>query len=185
MATTFTRHYQISRIQAGDTIFPKIEISLKNNRKWATTEIVVKNKSYPVEIYRIVINEHSHHSDTTINSRRDYITVRQGESIVLPREITGGGLGGFFMASIRLFLITPFDEAYEVRYSGDSEKQQYQSESIPILFSEEEHQYDSRSKVNYTTKEYSIGGNIPGNIEDNFPEITEDPRDIIHPTHLS
>ncbi len=173
----------MSRIQAGDTIFPKIEISLKNNRNWATTEIVVKNKSYPVEIYRIVINEHSRHSDTTINSRRDYITVRQGESTVLPREITIGGSSGFFTASIRLFLITPFDEAYEVRYSGNSEKQPYQSESIPILFRKEEHQYDSRSETQYTTKSYSIHGNIPGNIEDNFPEITEDPRDITRPTH--
>jgi hypothetical protein len=182
MATIFTRHYQMSRIQAGNTVYPKIEISFKEHSFWGT-EIVVKNCSYPIEIYRIVIHSQSQHSDTTINSRKDYITVRQGESTILPNDITRGDMGGFFMSSIRLFLITPFDEAYEIRYFRDSEKQKYQSEAIPVLFREEEHQYDSRSNANYTTKEYSIHGNIPGNIEDNFPEVTEDPRDITRLTY--
>lgn len=182
MAATFARHYQMSRIQAGNTIYPKIEISFKENQLWGT-EIVVKNKSYPIDIYRVVVTSQSYHSDTTINSRVDYITIRQGETMILPQEITRGGLGGFLMASVRLFLITPFDEAYEVRYSEDNEQKPYQSESIPILFSEEEHLYRSRSKTTYTTQEYSIHGNIPGNIEYNFPEITEDPRDVTRPKY--
>ena len=78
----------------------------------------------------------------------------------------------FDMASIRLFLITPFDEAYEVRYSPSWEEEAYQSEPIPIVFSPEEHL--SGGETHYSIKEYSISGNIPGTVEDNFPEITKD-----------
>jgi len=72
----------------------------------------------------------------------------------------------------RLFLVTPFDEAYEVRYAVSNEQESYQSEAIPILFRKEDHENDTESTI--SAKEYSIHGNIPGTVDDNFPEISRD-----------
>lgn len=69
-------------------------------------------------------------------------------------------------------LVTPFDEAYEVRYAVSNEQESYQSEAIPILFRKEDHENDTESTI--SAKEYSIHGNIPGTVDDNFPEISRD-----------
>lgn len=183
MAVTLMRQYEMARIQAGSTIYPKIEITFRQNQL-LSKEIVVKNYSYPIEIYRIVVNSTSYHSDTTINKREEYIAVKQGEAKVIPGDITSAGLMLFSIATVRLFIITPFDEAYEVRYAGDGAQQPYQSEPIPVLFTEKEHQFGTEPDSNYTTKQYSISGNIPGKIEDNFLEVTQDPRDITLPERL-
>lgn len=173
MATMFTRHYQMARIQAGNTIYPKINITLKDDTMWGL-KIVIKNNSYPIEIYRFVINTGQDNSDVTIKPREEYIRISQGEpKPILPSEIARCSvLYGFNTISIRLFLITPFEEAYEVRYSVDGDQEPYQSEPIPILFSEEEHK--SGGEPTFTVREHSIRGNLPGTVADHFPEISKD-----------
>ena len=42
MAEMFSRHYQLERIQAGNNIYPKIQISLKNDSMWGL-KIQIKN----------------------------------------------------------------------------------------------------------------------------------------------
>ena len=54
MAATFTRQYEMARIQAGNTIYPKIKITLKHDVMWGM-KILVKNLSYPIEIYRMQV----------------------------------------------------------------------------------------------------------------------------------
>lgn len=180
MAEISSRQYEMARIQAGNTIYPKIKISFRQNQL-LEEEIVVKNYSYPIEIYRIVVHSNSFHSDITINRREDYIGVGQGEAKVVPGNITRAGLMLFSIATVRLFVITPFEEAYEIRYAGDGDQHPYQSDPIPVLYTGKEHQFGKRSNSNYTTKQYSIHGNIPGDIVQNFPEVNEDPRDITLP----
>lgn len=171
MATTFARQYEIARIQAGNTIYPKIQITLKHDVMWGM-KILVKNLSYPIDIYRIIVHTDQHHSDITIKPKDDYITIRQGETKpVLPGEMVRHPLY-LYSASIRLFLVTPFDEAYEVRYAVSNEQESYQSEAIPILYRKEEHENNTESTI--TAKEYSIHGGIPGMVEDNFPEISRE-----------
>ena len=171
MATTFARQYEIARIQAGNTIYPKIQITLKHDVMWGM-KILVKNLSYPIDIYRIIVHTDQHHSDITIKPKDDYITIRQGETKpVLPGEMVRHPLYMYY-ASIRLFLVTPFDEAYEVRYAVSNEQESYQSEAIPILYRKEEHENNTESTI--TAKEYSIHGGIPGMVEDNFPEISRE-----------
>lgn len=171
MATTFARQYEIARIQAGNTIYPKIQITLKHDVMWGM-KILVKNLSYPIDIYRIIVHTDQHHSDITIKPKDDYITIRQGETKpVLPGEMVRHPLY-LYSASIRLFLVTPFDEAYEVRYAVSNERESYQSEAIPILYRKEEHENNTESTI--TAKEYSIHGGIPGTVEDNFPEISRE-----------
>ena len=175
MATTFARQYEMARIQAGNTIYPKIQITLKHDVMWGM-KILVKNLSYPIEIYRIIVHTDQHHSDITIKPKDDYISIRQGETKpVLPGEMVRHPLY-LYSASIRLFLVTPFDEAYEVRYAVSGEQESYQSEAIPILYRKEEH--ESNTEFIITAKEYSIHGNIPGTVEENFPEISRDSEDV-------
>lgn len=69
----------MARIQAGNTIYPKIQITLKHDVMWGM-KILVKNLSYPIEIYRIIVHTDQHHSDITIKPKGDYITIRQGET---------------------------------------------------------------------------------------------------------
>ena len=171
MAATFTRQYEMARIQAGNTIYPKIQITLKHDVMWGM-KILVKNLSYPIEIYRIIVHTDQHHSDITIKPKGDYIAIRQGETKpILPGEMVRHPLY-LYSASLRLFLVTPFDEAYEVRYAVSNEQESYQSEAIPILFRKEDHENDTESTI--SAKEYSIHGNIPGTVDDNFPEISRD-----------
>ena len=166
----------MARIQAGNTIYPKMKITLKHDVMWGV-DIRVKNNSYPIEIYRIITNTGNRHCDTTINDRQRYIKVSQGETkTILPGEIVRHPIYTSNTAYIRLFVITPFEEAYEIRYSADGEQKPYQSEPIPILFSAKKHQPVAK-KTTFTTKEYSISGAIPGTFEDNFPEIPRISKD--------
>ena len=175
MATTFTRQYEMARIQAGNSIYPKIKIILKHDQMWGM-KILVKNLSYPIEIYRIIVHSDQHHSDITIKTKDNYITIRQGETTpVLPGEMVRHSLD-LFSASIRLFLVTPFDEAYEIRYAVGNEQEYYQSEAIPILYCKEDHENDTEFTIK--VNEYAIHGNIPGTVEDNFPEISQDSDDV-------
>ena len=113
MAEMYSRHYQLERIQAGSNIYPKIQISLKNDTMWGL-KIQIKNNSYPVEVYRIMINEARHHLDVRLKPKSDYIQIRQGETkAILPGELCRQQIYTFD-ASIRIYLITPFEEAYEL-----------------------------------------------------------------------
>lgn len=174
MAEIYSRHYQLERIQAGSNIYPKIQISLKNDMMWGL-KIKIKNNSYPVEVYRIMINEARHHLDVRLKPESDYIQIRQGETkTILPGELCRQQIYTFD-ASIRIYLITPFEEAYEIRYINTDKLNYYQSEPIPILYSKEEHE---SSKVQTTqVKQYSIHGGIKGTIKDNFPEVARDLED--------
>lgn len=176
MAVTFARQYQIERIQAGNTIYPKIKITLKHDERWGM-KIVIKNLSYSIEIYRIIIHADRHHSDITIKPKSDYIAIRQGETkSVLPGEMVRHSLY-LFSPSLRLFVVTPFDEAYEIRYAAGDTQEVYQSEAIPILYCKEEH--ETRTVSTLDVKEYSMRGNMPGKIEDHFPDISENTDDDI------
>ena len=171
MATTFARQYEMARIQAGNTIYPKIQLALKHDIMWGM-KMLVKNNSYPIEIYRIIVKTPQYYSDIKITPKSNYIPIRQGETKpILPGEIMRHPL---YIAntSIRLFMITPFDEAYEVRYAVGYEQESYQSEAIPLLFQKEDHEGDT--EPTFTIKEYSLHGSIPGTVEDNFPEILKD-----------
>lgn len=75
-------------------------------------------------------------------------------------------------ASIRIYLITPFEEAYEIRYMATDNQNCYQSEPIPILYSKDEHE-SSKTQVTQI-KQYSIHGGIQGTIKDNFPEVARE-----------
>lgn len=174
MAEIYSRHYQLERIQAGSNIYPKIQISLKNDMMWGL-KIQIKNNSYPVEVYRIMINEARHHLDVRLKPKSDYIQIRQGETkTILPGELCRQQIYTFD-ASIRIYLITPFEEACEIRYINTDKLNYYQSEPIPILYSKEEHE---SSKVQTTqVKQYSIHGGIKGTIKDNFPEVARDLED--------
>lgn len=66
MANTFARQYEIARIQAGNTIYPKIQIILKHDEIWGM-KILVKNLSYPISIYRIIVQTGQYHCDITIS----------------------------------------------------------------------------------------------------------------------
>ena len=171
MAEMYSRHYQLERIQAGSNIYPKIQISLKNDTMWGL-KIQIKNNSYPVDVYRIMINEARHHLDVRLKPKSDYIQIRQGETkAILPGELCRQQIYTFD-ASIRIYLITPFEEAYEIRYINTDRINYYQSEPIPILYSKEEHE---SSKAQTTQiKQYSIHGGIKGTIKDNFPEVARD-----------
>lgn len=175
MATTFARQYEMARIQAGNTIYPKIQIALKRDEMWGM-KILVKNLSYPIEIYRIIVHTDQHHYDITIKPKDNYIVIRQGETTpVLSGEMVRPPLY-LFSASIRLFLVTPFDEAYEIRYVVGNEQESYQSEAIPILYRKEDHENNTESTTK--VKEYAIHGNIHGTVEDNFPEISQNSDDV-------
>lgn len=174
MATTFARQYELARIQAGKTIHPKIKITLDQDVMLGM-KIWVKNLSYPIEIYRIIVHTDRYHSDMTIKSKDNYIIIRQGETkSVLPAEMVGGPLY-LYSASIRLFLVTPFDEAYEVRSAVSNKQKSYQSEAIPILYCKEDHENNTEANI---IKKYSIHGNIPGTVEDNFPEISKEAGNV-------
>ena len=174
MAEMYSRHYQLERIQAGSNIYPKIQISLKNDTMWGL-KIQIKNNSYPVEVYRIMINEVRHHLDVRLKPKSDYIQIRQGETkAILPGELCRQQIYTFD-ASIRIYLITPFEEAYEIRYINTDRLNYYQSEPVPILYSKEDHE---SSKVQTTqVRQYSIHGGIKGTIKDNFPEVARDLED--------
>ena len=66
MAEMFSRHYQLERIQAGNNIYPKIQISLKNDSMWGL-KIQIKNNSYPIEVYRMIIYEDREHLDIKLS----------------------------------------------------------------------------------------------------------------------
>ena len=72
MAEMFSRHYQLERIQAGCNIYPKIQISLKDDLMWGM-KIQVKNNSYPIEVYRIIISEPRTHLDIKLKPKSEYI----------------------------------------------------------------------------------------------------------------
>lgn len=86
MAEMFSRHYQLERIQAGSNIYPKIQISLKDDLMWGL-KIQVKNNSYPVEVYRIIIYEPRTHLDIKLKPKSEYIQVRQGRQMYFTRRI--------------------------------------------------------------------------------------------------
>ena len=174
MTEMYSRHYQLERIQAGSNIYPRIQISLKNDMIWGL-KIQIKNNSYPVEVYRIMINEARHHLDVRLKPKSDYIQIRQGETkTILPGELCRQHIYTFD-ASIRIYLITPFEEAYEIRYINTDRLNYYQSEPVPILYSKEDHE---SSKVQTTqVRQYSIHGGIKGTIKDNFPEVARDLED--------
>ena len=138
-------------------------------------KIQIKNNSYPVEVYRIMINEARHHLDVRLKPKSDYIQIRQGETkTILPGELCRQQIYTFD-ASIRIYLITPFEEAYEIRYINTDRLNYYQSEPVPILYSKEDHE---SSKVQTTqVRQYSIHGGIKGTIKDNFPEVARDLED--------
>ena len=123
-------------------------------------KIQIKNNSYPVEVYRIMINEARHHLDVRLKPKSDYIQIRQGETkTILPGELCRQQIYTFD-ASIRIYLITPFEEAYEIRYINTDRLNYYQSEPVPILYSKEDHE---SSKVQTTqVRQYSIHGGIKG-----------------------
>ena len=174
MAEMYSRHYQLERIQAGSNIYPKIQISLKNDTMWGL-KIQIKNNSYPVEVYRIMINEARHHLDVRLKPKSDYIQIRQGETKAILRGELCRQQIYTFDASIRIYLITPFEEAYEIRYINTDRLNYYQSEPVPILYSKEDHE---SSKVQTTqVRQYSIHGGIKGTIKDNFPEVARDLED--------
>ncbi|WP_288734154.1 hypothetical protein [uncultured Phocaeicola sp.] len=174
MADMFSKYYQLERIQAGSNIYPKIQISLKNDPMWGV-KIQIKNNSYPVEVYRIIIYEDREHFDIKIKPKSEYIQIRQGEiKYILPGELSRQPLYTF-RASIRIYLITPFEEAYEVRYMATDQINYYQSEPIPILYSRDEHEF-SKTQVTQI-KQYSIHGGIKGAIKDNFPEVARELED--------
>ena len=79
MAEMFSRHYQLERIQAGNNIYPKIQISLKNDSMWGL-KIQIKNNSYPIEVYRMIIYEDREHLDIKLKPKSEYIQIRQGET---------------------------------------------------------------------------------------------------------
>ena len=113
-------------------------------------KIQIKNNSYPVEVYRIMINEARHHLDVRLKPKSDYIQIRQGETkTILPGELCRQQIYTFD-ASIRIYLITPFEEAYEIRYINTDRLNYYQSEPVPILYSTDSvpyhlaHSIDSR-----------------------------------------
>ncbi len=111
MATTFTRQYEMAKIQAGNTLYPKIQITLKHDMMWGM-KILVKNLSYPIEIYRIIVHTDQHHSDITIKPKDNYIAIRQGETKpVLPGEMVRHPLY-LYSASIRLFLVTSMEHMH-------------------------------------------------------------------------
>ena len=129
-------------------------------------KIQIKNNSYPVEVYRIMINEARHHLDVRLKPKSDYIQIRQGETkTILPGELCRQQIYTFD-ASIRIYLITPFEEAYEIRYINTDRLNYYQSEPVPILYSKEDHE---SSKVQTTqVRQYSIHGGIKGTIKGEF-----------------
>lgn len=171
MAEMFSRHYQLERIQAGSNIYPKIQISLKNDTMWGL-KIQIKNNSYPVEVYRMIIHEDRRHLDIKLKPKSEYIQIRQGETkYVVPGELCCQPLYTF-RESIKIYLITPFEEAYEVRYMATDQQSYYESEPIPILYSREEH--ESSKKQVTQIKQYSIHGTIKGTIKDNFPEVARE-----------
>lgn len=171
MAEMVSRHYQLERIQAGNNIYPKIQISLKNDSMWGL-KIQIKNNSYPIEVYRMIIYEDREHLDIKLKPKSEYIQIRQGETkYVLPGELSRQPLYAF-SASIRIYLITPFDEAYEIRYMASDQLNYYQSEPIPILYPKDEHEF-SKTQVTQI-KQYSIHGGIQGTIKDNFPEVARE-----------
>ena len=104
MAEMFSRHYQLERIQAGNNIYPKIQISLKNDSMWGL-KIQIKNNSYPIEVYRMIIYEDREHLDIKLKPKSEYIQIRQGETkYVLPGELSRQPLYAF-SASIRIYLL--------------------------------------------------------------------------------
>ena len=110
-------------------------------------KIQIKNNSYPVEVYRIMINEARHHLDVRLKPKSDYIQIRQGETkTILPGELCRQQIYTFD-ASIRIYLITPFEEAYEIRYINTDRLNYYQSEPVPILYSKEDHESSKSSKL--------------------------------------
>lgn len=138
-------------------------------------KIQIKNNSYPVEMYRIMINEDRQHLDIKLKPKSNYIPIRQGETkTILPGELCCQHIYTFD-ASIRIYLITPFEEAYEIRYITTDKLNYYQSEAIPILYSKEEH--ESSKVQTIQVRQYSIHGGIKGTIKDNFPEIVKDLED--------
>ena len=78
------------------------------------------------------------HLDIKLKPKSEYIQVRQGETkCILPGELSRQSLYAFG-ASIRIYLITPFEEAYEIRYMATRQSKLLQSEPIPILYSKDE-----------------------------------------------
>lgn len=103
MAEMFSRHYQLERIQAGSNIYPKIEINLKDDSMWGL-KIQIKNNSYPVQVYRMIIYEDRNHLDIKLKPKSEYIQIRQGETkYILPGELSRQALYAF-RASIRIYL---------------------------------------------------------------------------------
>ena len=119
-----------------------------------------------------IIYEPRTHLDIKLKPKSEYIQVRQGETkCILPGELSRQSLYAFG-ASIRIYLITPFEEAYEIRYMATDNQNCYQSEPIPILYSKDEHE-SSKTQVTQI-KQYSIHGGIQGTIKDNFPEVARE-----------
>lgn len=174
MAEIYSRHYQLERVQAGSDIYPKIQICLKNDTMWGLA-IWIKNDSYPVAVYRIVINEDCQHLDIRLKPKRDHIQIRQGETKpILPGQLCRQQICTF-EASIRVYLVTPFEEAYEIRYMSTGSTGHYQSKPKPALYPRED--YEASEDQVTQVRQYYISGGIKGTIKDNFPEVAQDLED--------
>ena len=176
MAKTFQRHYEMERIKAGEELYPKIDVAIKHDMLYGM-KILVRNNSYPISIYRIIINSGQSYCDIHMQCRKDYIEIKQGETKpILPGYYSCGSLY-CEDASIRVFFITPFDEAFEIRFSSSDAQHCYQSQPIIKTFSSEEHSYENSGNIKINS--YEIHGGIKGTVEDNFPEIKKETENEI------
>lgn len=132
-------------------------------------KIQIKNNSYPVEVYRIMINEARHHLDVRLKPKSDYIQIRQGETkTILPGELCRQQIYTFD-ASIRIYLITPFEEAYEIRYINTDRLNYYQSE--PVGFEDKYYAaYSGISDINEAMR-IADGGRLTKTEEEKAEEI--------------
>ncbi len=168
MAEMQARHYQIARLQAGSELYPKIQISLGNDSMYGL-RINIKNMSYPINIYRVIVKSKSDHCDITINHPDKYYRVNQNEE----RGFVPGQFAGLLMEynpSIRLFMTTPFDEAYEVRFAYSDDNNEYQSEAIPIFYS---NRANDKADTDVSIKRHSLHGGVIDKVEEYFPEIAD------------
>ncbi len=168
MAEMQARQYQIARLQAGSELCPKIQISLGNDQMYGL-KIIVKNIAYPIDVYKIVVKSKSVYCDIRINHLENYIRIEQNQE----RVIVPGKTVGFFMEynpSVRLFMITPFDEAYEVRFTYSDENNTYQSEAIPVFHS----LMDTSEETNpITTKFITLHGAVIDRVKEFAPDLAE------------
>ncbi len=170
MADVLKRDYEMQRIQAGVKLYPQLRIEVRGDGLYGI-KFLIKNNAYPIQIYRIILKRDRDYLDIQLPFEQ-YITIRQGETKpVIPGEYSRSPTY-LWQTTVRFFLITPFEEAYEIRYVYTDPNNQYQSEAIPILYSEEQHKPSKNKSV--VVESRSIHGEYPGTIDDNFPEVNKE-----------